>query len=598
MKKIIISILSICAVFMLASCQKLFGDNSQASSGVESSSANSANSEEQDVKVTVTFKQSGREDIVKTLEKGASLTDIPTPAEKIGYTVVWENVDYTNITENMTVNAVETANQYSVTYDTNGGILENLTQEVTFDAVTTLAEPTREDYLFNGWTYEGKAVVSGAKWAIASDVTLVAEWIDNRPSYTVTFVDGTNETSVAVKKGEDVAVADIPAFVGKTGYSATWDIMEYTNIQTDVTVTAVYTANVYTITYDADGFSLDGTTVQLEYDALCTALDMSLTQDGAIFLGWKYEEATYTNTSVWNIADNVALTAEWETKDQVTVSFMDSDGSTINKTVYKGQDLIDIPTPKAKTGYTVDDVWYSDEECTQIAAFTNVENSCVVYAKVTANDYAISYNANGGNVENATQKVTFDVEYTLVTPTHDKAYMRFDGWQSDAGNTISMTGIWSIDSNVTLTAKWCDTRTSFTISFVQAGQETKTYTVKEGESFTEIPVPVAKTGYIVEWDKKEFINVVENIVVTAVETAKTYTITLTTAEGELSQTTITVTYGQAYELPVPAHTNRDFVAWKYNDIEVAVKGVWNIDTDQETITLVAQWSEDRWTGFF
>ena len=598
MKKIIISILSICAVFMLASCQNLFGENSQTSSSVESSSANSDNSAEQDVKVTVTFKQNGREDIVKTLEKGSSLTDIPTPAEKTGYTVAWENADYTNITENMTVNAVETANQYSITYNANGGVLENLTQEVTFDAVTTLAEPTKEDYLFNGWTYEGKAVVSGAKWAIASDVTLVAEWIDNRPSYTVTFVDGTNETAVSVKKGEGVALEDIPVFVGKTGYSVAWDITDYTNIQEDLTVTAVYTANTYTVTYDADGFAIDGTTVQLQYDALCTALDMSLTQNGAMFLGWKYEEVTYMNTSVWNVADNVTLTAEWVAKDQVTVSFVDTDGGTINKTLYEGQDLTDIPTPKAKTGYTVENVWYSDKECTQVAIFTNVETSFVVYAKATAKEYTINYNADGGQVENATQKVTFDAEYALVTPTHEKAYMRFDGWQNDKGNTISLTGIWTVDSDVTLTAKWTDSRTSFTISFVQAGQETKTYTVKEGESFTEIPAPVAKAGYIVEWDKKEFVNVVENIVVTAVETAKTYTITLTAAEGELSQTTITVTYGQAYELPVPTHTNRDFVAWEYNGVEVAVKGVWNIDTDQETITLVAQWSEDRWTGFF
>lgn len=136
------------------------------------------------------------------------------------------------------------------------------------------------------------------------------------------------------------------------------------------------------------------------------------------------------------------------------------------------------------------------------------------------------------------------------------------------------------------------------VTFRQTGCQDIVKTVKAGETLTDIPVPVAKTGYIVEWDKKEFINVVENMVVTAIETAKTYTITLTTAEGEFSQTTMTVTYGQAYELPIPAHNNKDFIAWKYNGVEVAVKGVWNIDSAQETITLVVQWSEDRWTGFF
>ncbi len=593
MKKLIMLILAMGMCLSFASCAWLAESSSSDNSSM-SESSDSGSQEEEDV--TITFKQSGYSDVVKTVKQGESLTDIPTPQEKTGYTVVWDTVDFTNIMENITVNAVATANKYIVTYDANGGTVANQTQEVTFDVETTLATPTREDYLFNGWTYEGAAVVNGAAWTIADNVTLVAEWIDNRPTYTVTFVDGTQSKTVEVTKGESVSASDVPAFVGKVGYSVAWNITDYTNIQENITVTAEYTANTYTITYDADGFAMDGTTVQLTYDALCTALDMSLTKEDANFLGWKYGEVTYTKESVWNIADNVTVTPDWEAKDQVTIVFTDTDGSTINKTIYAGQDLTDIPMPKAKVGYTVDNVWYADEACTQTAVFTNVQAGFTVYAKATANTYKVSYNANGGTMSELTQDIAFDSAYTLATPTHEKTYMRFDGWQMESGNMLALTGTWTRTENVSVTAKWTDARAIYTISFVQAGQETKTFEVKEGEAFTEIPTPVAKTGYTVEWDTKDFTNITGNMTVTAIETAKTYTITLNANGGDLTQTTITLTYGQAYELPTPTHSNDVFVSWTYNGEKIASQGTWMLDAEISELTFVAEWIPSEWTN--
>ena len=593
MKKLIMLILAMGMCLSFASCAWLTEYGSSDNSSM-SESSDSGSREEEDV--TITFKQSGYSDVVKTVKQGESLTDIPTPQEKTGYTVVWDTVDFTNIMENITVNAVATANKYIVTYDANGGTVANQTQEVTFDVETTLATPTREDYLFNGWTYEGAAVVNGAAWLIADNVTLVAEWIDNRPTYTVTFVDGTQSKTVEVTKGESVSASDVPAFVGKVGYSVAWDITDYTNIQENITVTAEYTANTYTITYDADGFAMDGTTIRLTYDALCTALDMSLTKGDANFLGWKYGEVTYTKESVWNVADNVTVTPDWEAKDQVTIVFTDTDGSTINKTIYAGQDLTDIPMPKAKVGYTVDNVWYADEACTQTAVFTNVQAGFTVYAKATANTYKVSYNANGGTMSELTQDIAFDSAYTLATPTHEKTYMRFDGWQMESGNMLALTGTWTRTEDISVTAKWTDVRAIYTISFVQAGQETKTFEVKEGESFTEIPTPAAKTGYTVEWDTKDFTNITGNMTVTAIQTAKTYTITLNANGGDLTQTTITLTYGQAYELPTPTHNNDVFVSWTYNGEKIASQGTWMMDVEISELTFVAEWVPSEWTN--
>jgi uncharacterized repeat protein (TIGR02543 family) len=594
MKKLIMLILAMGMCLSFASCAWLMDSISSDNSSV-SESSDSASEEEEDV--TITFKQSGYSDVVKTVKQGEALTDIPDPQAKTGYTVVWDKTSFTNITEDIVVNAVATANKYTITYNANGGELANQTQEVTFDSETTLVTPTREDYIFNGWMYEGAAVVNGEAWTIADNVTLVAEWIDNRPTYTVTFVDGTQSKTVEVTKGESVSASDVPAFVGKVGYSVAWDITDYTNIQENITVTAVYTANTYTVTYDANGFAMDGTTVQLTYDALCTALDMTLTKEDANFLGWKYCEATYTNESVWNVADNVTITPDWEAKDQVTVVFTDTDGSTINKTIYAGQNLTDIPTPKAKVGYTIESVWYTDEACTQTAVFTNVQAGFTVYAKATANTYKVSYDANGGTMSELTQDIAFDSEYTLETPTHEKEYMRFDGWEMESGSILAQAGKWTLTDNISVTAKWTDVRVIYTISFVQAGQETKTFEVKEGESFTDVPTPVAKTGYTVEWDTTDFTVVAGNMTVTAVETAKTYTITLNANGGKVSNTKITVIYGETYELPTPMHNDKAFVCWMYNGKKIAMTGIWSLDID-ESIVFVAQWGKSEWTDFY
>ena len=552
-----------------------------------------------DKTVTITFKQDGHADVVKKVEKGGSLTDIPSPAEKVGYTVTWNRTDFTNIKEDIKVTAIEKANKYTITYDANGGTVENATQEVTYDEKTTLATPVREDWTFLGWTYNNAAVLNNEPWKIADSVTLVASWQDARPVYKVTFQDGSQSKVVDVKKGESVAESAIPEFVGKTGYTVDWDKKDYPNIQGDMTVTAVYTPITYTVTYNADGFEIDGKTVQLTYDAVCSALDMSLTKAEADFLGWTYNGVTYTNASTWNVADeNVVLEAAWAPKDQIVITFTDTDGSTINKTVYEGQDLTDIPTPKDKTGYTVDkDNWYVDEKCTIIATFTNVQEKATVYAKATAKKYTISYNANGGSVANPTQEVYYDADYTLETPTHEKDYMRFDGWKDDASGNIIQNGTWKTDGSISLTAQWTDTRAEYTISFVQKGQESKTFTVKAGESFTDIPNPVAKTGYTVVWQEKDLTNVQGNIEVKAIETAQTYTITLKLYEGVTE--TAYVTYDDSYSLrngKNPTRSGYEFKGWKYNGEDFDASGTWNIVVEGECV-IEAQWEkEEEWTN--
>ena len=119
----------------------------------------------------------------------------PANPEKTGYTFTewsyqeerWSFPGYV-VTEDMTLTAEYTANEYTVTFDTGkeAALPEgvNATMKVTYDTVVTLPTPVKVGYTFDGW-YNGETKVTNGAWNIASDVTLTAKFVGN--IYTVTF---------------------------------------------------------------------------------------------------------------------------------------------------------------------------------------------------------------------------------------------------------------------------------------------------------------------------------------------------------------------------------------------------------------------------
>ena len=132
-------------------------------------------------KITVKFVQNGQETIVKELEKGGTLTDIPTPKAKSGYTIVWDTTAFSNLQEGLIVTAVETPNKYVISYELNNGnaTIEAATQTVTYDAEVVLFTPQSnlEKIAFKGWIEQksGTTFKSGV-YKTAENITLVAEW--------------------------------------------------------------------------------------------------------------------------------------------------------------------------------------------------------------------------------------------------------------------------------------------------------------------------------------------------------------------------------------------------------------------------------------
>ena len=151
-----------------------------------SDTASSDSAEPVEQTFTVTFRQEGQEDVVKTVKEGETLADVPAPVAVPGYTVAWDRTDFSDISEDIVVTAVQTANKYTITYDLGVNIyatLGNESTEVTFGQSFVLETPEYEGSAeFYGWYLAdeyGEATVvkvEGGTYAYAEDVTVVARW--------------------------------------------------------------------------------------------------------------------------------------------------------------------------------------------------------------------------------------------------------------------------------------------------------------------------------------------------------------------------------------------------------------------------------------
>lgn len=138
--------------------------------------------------VTVTFVQAGEENIVKTVEFGGTLTDIPTPAARDGYTVAWNRTDFSRLTEDITVYATLTPIVTTVTVTFVQAGEEDIVKTVNKGdslAAEDIPEPKPVDGHTVTWDY------IGSYENLQEDLTVNA--VITPSSYTVTYEVGADE---------------------------------------------------------------------------------------------------------------------------------------------------------------------------------------------------------------------------------------------------------------------------------------------------------------------------------------------------------------------------------------------------------------------
>ena len=205
-------------------------------------------------------------------------------------------------------------NQYTITFDSNGGsTVPSITQDFA-TAVTAPAAPTREGYTFTGWNQDVPTTIP------AENVTLTAQWTINQ--YTITFNTNGGTTIDPIKQDYNSAVT-APANPTREGYTfAGWDNEIPTVIPAEnVTITASWTPITYTLSYDLAGGTLE-TANPTSYNIESAAITLNNpTKEHFDFAGWTgtgLDAATKTVVIATGSTGNRSYTATW-TKKKYTV---------------------------------------------------------------------------------------------------------------------------------------------------------------------------------------------------------------------------------------------------------------------------------------
>ena len=253
---------------------------------------------------TVTVKpENGKADITITQDYGTPIT-APTLTRE-GYTFKgWDKkIPETMPAENITVKAQWEINQYTITFDTNGGSeIAPITQDYGTE-ITAPDNPTRKGYTFKGWDKEIPETMP------ADNITVKAQWGINQ--YTITFdTNGGSEIApITQDYGTEITV---PADPTRKGYTFKgWDKEIPETMPADnITVKAQWEINQYTITFDTNGGSEINSITQ-DYGTEITAPD-NPTRKGYTFKGWD-KEIPETMP-----AENFTITARWRDTEKPT----------------------------------------------------------------------------------------------------------------------------------------------------------------------------------------------------------------------------------------------------------------------------------------
>ena len=328
---------------------------------------------------TITFDTDGGSAIAPITQDYGTAVTTPADPTRTGYTFAgWTPaIPETMPAENLTIKAKWTVNQYTLTFDTDGGsAIAPITQDYG-TAVTAPADPTRTGYTFAGWTPEIPETMP------AEDLTIKAKWTVNR--YTITFDTDGGSAIAPITQDYGTAVT-APADPTRTGYTfAGWtpEIPAAMPAE-DLTIKAKWTVNTYTIAYDLDGGTAEGNPASYTVESGAITL-AEPTKPGYTFTGWSGTDLEGAdNRSVTIPAGSTgdrSYTAHWQVNTVYSTLRFETRGGTALATLalpYGSRvDLTKyVPTREgfAFTG------WYTDRELTQRVTSLTLTNSTVVYA--------------------------------------------------------------------------------------------------------------------------------------------------------------------------------------------------------------------------
>ena len=396
-----------------------------------------------------------------------------------------------------TQGSVHVTEEYTVTFNAYGGFPMPDEQHVKSGEKAVLpAEPTLKGHTFAFWYLgddEENATAYDFDTPVTGDITLTAKWNINK--YTVTFnsYGGTPvPPAQEVEYGLTATKPDDPTLKGHT--FAFWYLGEDeenataydfdTPVTGDITLTAKWNINKYTVTFNSYGGTPVPPAQEVEYGLTATKPDAP-TLKGYTFAFW-YLGDDEQNATAYDfntpVTENITLTAKWNI-NKYTVTFNSYGGTPVPpaQEVEYGLTATEPATAPTKTGYTFDGWYLGDEKYDFSDA---VEQNITLYANWEKNIYTVTY-TDGVDGEEVFADQTYRVPFEDTTPAFKGNPTRdgyvFDGWKPAFSDTVT--------GNVTYVAQWtARTDLSYTVHYYLKGTTKKVADDKtvDGQTFNAV----------------------------------------------------------------------------------------------------------------
>ena len=534
-----------------------------------------------------------------------------------GKSAVWKRVG------NVTLYAQWTPNNYTITYNGNGGTGSMESDSITYGTTfkTKQNAYAKIGYTFTGWNE--KADGTGTAWTLSTNG------------------------------------------VYESGNSAIWLRAE------NITLYAQWTPNEYNVSYNANTGTGTMASDTIKYDSDYKTKENIFTKTGYTFAGWN-EKADGTGTAwtlttdgvfesgnsvKWNRTENVTLYAQW-TPNSYIVNYDKNTGtgSMESDSVKYDSDYITKENTFTKTGYTfagwnenangIGISWTPSTNGTYESGNSitwKYTRNITLYAQWKPNTYTVSYDANTGTGLMNPDTVTYDTQYMTQKCSFSKVGYTFVGWNespngSGAAWKLTAAGVfesgnsikWNRTENITLYAQWVpnEYNVSYDANTGTGSMEDDTilydseYTTKEnifskvghtfigwnekpdgtGLSWTPSTNGTYESGNSIIW---KFLS---NKTLYAQWAANKYTVSYNANMGTGSMNDDTVYYGDLYKTQKCGFTRKGYTFSGWNEKADGTGKAWTLNSAgvfesgndvkwlrTENITLYAQWVPNKYT---
>lgn len=300
--------------------------------------------------VVATFEFDGSVYNIQVVNKNSTLTVTPPTSTAYvifnGWTVDGEPIDLATfrITQNTKIVA-DVTHKYEVNFMVEG---ENHNSQIVLkDAKVTIpTNPTKNGYVFDGWTLDGNSVVNLTNYTVTQNVTFTAKFTK---LYSVVFkYEDTTLKTETVKSGNcaTAPTATSTAYKVFNGWKVNGiatNVSEYR-----ITADTVFVADItykYDVKFMADDKVHNSQIVEKHGKP---TVPSNPTKTNYVFVGWSIDGTNTVDVSKYMIVGNTTFTALWRL-DDFTVTFK-VDNSTYNTQKVTNNGKPNYPAIPQKSG--------------------------------------------------------------------------------------------------------------------------------------------------------------------------------------------------------------------------------------------------------